>query len=69
MKYLVAETTIKIPFHDVDDMSVVWHVHYMNYFEVARGDLFESFDLQFPDPKFRRIFGKVVLRQPFPQFR
>ena len=27
---------IKIPFHDVDMMSVTWHGHYVKYFEIAR---------------------------------
>ena len=48
MKHLVAETTIKIPFHDVDDMSVVWHGHYLKYFEVARCELLELFNFGYP---------------------
>jgi acyl-CoA thioester hydrolase len=27
---------ILVPFHDVDIMEVVWHGHYVKYFEVAR---------------------------------
>ena len=31
-----AEIIIRVPFHDVDLMEVVWHGHYAKYFEIAR---------------------------------
>ncbi len=34
---------IKVPFHDVDSMHIVWHGHYSKYFELARCELLESF--------------------------
>ncbi len=37
-----AETTIKVPFHDVDMLRIAWHGHYVKYFEVARCELFET---------------------------
>ncbi len=33
---LQAEVTLEIPFHDVDSMGIVWHGHYLKYFEIAR---------------------------------
>ena len=33
---LRAEIQIEIPFHDVDVMGIVWHGHYLKYFEIAR---------------------------------
>ncbi|WP_312247378.1 acyl-CoA thioesterase [Stutzerimonas nitrititolerans] len=33
---LQAEVEIRVPFFDVDSMDVVWHGHYIKYFEVAR---------------------------------
>jgi len=33
---LHAEVEIQVPFFDVDSMEVVWHGHYIKYFEVAR---------------------------------
>lgn len=33
---LQAEVEIQVPFFDVDSMDVVWHGHYIKYFEVAR---------------------------------
>jgi acyl-CoA thioester hydrolase len=38
---LACEVELKVPFHDVDAMQVVWHGHYLKYFEIARGTLFE----------------------------
>ena len=39
-----AEVEILVPFHDVDAMRIVWHGHYLKYFEVARTALMESID-------------------------
>lgn len=33
---LRAEIQLEIPFHDVDVMGIVWHGHYLKYFEIAR---------------------------------
>lgn len=33
---------IQIPFHDVDMMEVVWHGHYVKYFEIARCALLDK---------------------------
>lgn len=33
---LQAEVEVLVPFFDVDSMDVVWHGHYVKYFEVAR---------------------------------
>ena len=33
---LEVETIIEVPFHDVDMMDIVWHGHYVKYFEIAR---------------------------------
>ncbi|WP_314142662.1 thioesterase family protein [Buttiauxella noackiae] len=38
------EVSIKVPFHDVDAMGVVWHGNYFRYFEVAREALLNQFD-------------------------
>jgi acyl-CoA thioester hydrolase len=37
-----ATIRMKVPFHDVDAFNVVWHGHYLKYFEVARDALFEK---------------------------
>lgn len=33
---LHADITFEVPFHDVDSMGIVWHGHYLKYFEIAR---------------------------------
>lgn len=35
---------VSVPFHDVDSMQIVWHGHYVKYFELARCALLESFN-------------------------
>ena len=43
-KSIGAEVEISVPFHDVDSMGIVWHGHYIKYFELARCALLESFN-------------------------
>jgi acyl-CoA thioester hydrolase len=33
---------MKVPFHDLDPMQVVWHGNYFKYFDMARFGLFQS---------------------------
>lgn len=33
---------MKVPFHDLDPLQIVWHGNYLKYFDVARFGLFES---------------------------
>ena len=42
------EVEIEIPFHDVDMMCVAWHGHYVKYLEIARCQLLESIDYNYP---------------------
>ena len=46
-----AEVTLTPAFHDIDPMEVVWHGHYVKYFELARCALLQSFD--YDDPQMR----------------
>jgi acyl-CoA thioester hydrolase len=39
---LSAELTLEVPFHDVDSQQIVWHGHYLKYFELARTELFKK---------------------------
>ena len=45
---LQAEIELQVPFFDVDMMEVVWHGHYVKYFELARCALLQSFDYDYP---------------------
>lgn len=45
---LSAEIEIDVPFFDVDPMHVVWHGHYVKYFEHARCALLRLIDYDYP---------------------
>jgi len=36
------EVKLRIPFHDLDPMHVVWHGNYFKYFDIARFELFKQ---------------------------
>ena len=38
---------LKVAFHDVDSMNIVWHGRYVKYFELARCELLESFNYDY----------------------
>jgi acyl-CoA thioester hydrolase len=42
-----ADVIIDVPFHDVDTMNVVWHGHYLKYFEIARCKLLDQFQYNY----------------------
>jgi acyl-CoA thioester hydrolase len=45
---LSAAVDVEVAFHDVDAMNVVWHGHYVKYFELARCALLRRFDYDYP---------------------
>lgn len=55
-----AEIIIEIPFHDVDSMDVVWHGHYLKYFELARCQLLEQFDYNYLQMKASGYLWPVI---------
>lgn len=48
---MFVDVNIKIPFHDVDTMNVVWHGHYLKYFEIARCELLDQFNYNYGQMK------------------
>lgn len=42
-----SSTRIKVPFHDVDSMEVVWHGYYPKYLEIARCDLLDTLEFNY----------------------
>ena len=36
------DVRLKVAFHDLDPLQVVWHGNYLKYFDIARFTLFES---------------------------
>jgi len=45
---LSSEIIIEVPFHDVDSMRVAWHGHYVKYLEIARCELLDRLDYNYP---------------------
>lgn len=45
---LTAEVRLSPAFHDCDPMNVVWHGHYFKYFEIARCELLQRYDYDYP---------------------
>ncbi|BCX89863.1 acyl-CoA thioester hydrolase [Methylomarinovum tepidoasis] len=42
-----AEVTLEVPFFDADMLGIVWHGHYLKYFEIARCALLEIIDYDY----------------------
>ena len=36
------EVELKVPFHDLDPLHIVWHGNYLKYFDMARFELFAN---------------------------
>ena len=49
MSIFESEFEMKIPFHDLDPMDVVWHGNYIKYMEQARCDMFEKLQYTYYD--------------------
>ena len=41
-KYKSYEVKLRVPFHDLDPLHMVWHGNYLKYFDIARSELFHS---------------------------
>lgn len=51
------ETYLKVRFCEVDSYQIVWHGHYISWFEVARNELTSRFDL---DPEQLKAMGLMA---------
>jgi len=49
MSKLVSETPVRVRFNEVDALRIVWHGHYVNYFEDGRQDFGRKFGLGYLD--------------------
>ena len=46
--YLSETTQVRVRFHEVDSMRIVWHGHYVTYFEDARRAFGRRYGLDYP---------------------
>ena len=54
------ETPIQVRFYEVDAYGVVWHGHYIGWFEVGRNELTEKFQMGPQQLKERSLLAPVV---------
>ena len=60
---------LTVPFHDCDPLSVVWHGRYLEYFELARTELFAVHGIDVPqirDLGFKMYVADVGCRYTSP---
>jgi acyl-CoA thioester hydrolase len=55
-----AETETQVQFYDLDPMEVVWHGHYVNYLEIARGVLLDTIDYNYGQMKASGYLWPVI---------
>ncbi|MEQ1638935.1 MAG: acyl-CoA thioesterase [Methylococcales bacterium] len=48
-KHIFIAVDQEIPFHDVDSLDIVWHGHYVKYFEIARWALMKKLNYGYLD--------------------
>lgn len=48
-KFLECETQVRVRFNEVDALHVVWHGHYLAYFEEARNAFGRTYGLDYQD--------------------
>lgn len=47
--YFSDSTLMEVPFFDVDSIQIVWHGHYIKYFEIARCAMLEKLGYNYID--------------------
>ncbi|MGH8109936.1 MAG: acyl-CoA thioesterase [Arenimonas sp.] len=55
-----AEIELSPAFHDLDPMAVVWHGHYMKYFELARCTMLQKYDYDYPQMRDSGFMWPIV---------
>lgn len=58
-----------VPFHDCDPLSVVWHGRYLEYFDLARTELFSTHGVDVPQIRelgYRMYVTDVGCRYTYP---
>ncbi len=56
------EVRLRVPFHDLDPLQIVWHGNYMKYFDIARFELFKQAGVDLYQYMLRNQFAFPVTR-------
>ena len=59
-KTLKVVSLIKVRYNEVDSMNVVWHGHYLKYFEDGRNDFGTKYDIDYLKIHKEGFFAPVV---------
>ena len=57
---LVARRNIRVPFYDIDMAGVVWHGHYLKYFELARCALLDGIGYNYQEMMDTGILWPII---------
>jgi acyl-CoA thioester hydrolase len=57
---LIARAKIRIPFYDIDMAGIVWHGHYLKYFELARCALLDGIGYNYQEMISTGVLWPVV---------
>lgn len=57
-----ANITLQVPFYDVDMLGIVWHGHYLKYFDLARQEIFNRCGLVFDMGEKRPEYAFPIIR-------
>jgi len=60
MKMKYHETSLQVRFYEVDAYGVVWHGHYIGWFEIGRNELTEKFNISPLQLKEKNLLAPVV---------
>ncbi len=58
--YLEAATTVRVRFQEIDSLRIVWHGHYVNYFEDARRAFGQRYGLDYADIRRHQLHAPLV---------
>ncbi len=58
--YLSETTPVRVRFQEVDSMNIVWHGHYISYFEEARRALGRTYGIDYTEFRERNVGAPIV---------
>jgi acyl-CoA thioester hydrolase len=59
-KYIEHRARVRVRFHEVDTLQIVWHGHYLTYFEDARVELGRAHGINYSDIRNAGLAAPIV---------